>query len=30
MITGILRENGTEKRVSMLPGEVPVLKKNGN
>jgi H+-translocating NAD(P) transhydrogenase subunit alpha len=29
MIAGILRERGTEKRVSLLPGEVPILKKMG-
>ncbi len=29
MIIGILKENGTENRVAMLPGEVTVLKKMG-
>ncbi len=29
MTTGILKESGTEKRVSMLPGEAAVLKKMG-
>jgi NAD(P) transhydrogenase subunit alpha len=29
MTTGILKESGTEKRVSMLPGEAAVLKKTG-
>ncbi|MCE5347783.1 MAG: Re/Si-specific NAD(P)(+) transhydrogenase subunit alpha [Bacteroidales bacterium] len=29
MIIGILRENATEKRVAILPGEVPVLLKMG-
>jgi NAD(P) transhydrogenase subunit alpha len=30
MITGILRESGSENRVAMLPGEVSVLKKLGS
>ncbi len=29
MVTGILKETGTEKRVAMLPGEVAALKKLG-
>ncbi len=29
MVTGILKESGTEYRVAMLPGEVAVLKKMG-
>jgi NAD(P) transhydrogenase subunit alpha len=29
MTTGILKESGSEKRVSMLPGEAAVLKKMG-
>ncbi len=30
MITGILKESGSEKRVALLPGEVSVLKKLGS
>ena len=30
MITGILRENGSENRVAMLPGEAALLKKLGS